>query len=269
VASTPSYLLLCLLTLVGGYLVNILYITVFYHRGLTHRAVTLSPATRRFVIATGSWVTGLDPKGWSVMHRLHHYHSDTPQDPHSPQHYGVLGVMLAQLKAYQGVLRGLKRQDPTLTRIARDLDFPVSWLNRHRLWILPYLLHMAIALGIGFGLHAWLLGLCYYVGIMSHPVQGWMVNALAHSFGYRNFATSDHSRNNTLVALLVMGEGYQNNHHRYPNAAKFSVRWYEFDAGYALCRCLALVGVVKIAGNSSADLDLGFDAAQTGASGAS
>ena len=56
--------------------VNALYITVFYHRGLAHGAVRLHPHMRRFVAATGVWVTGVDPKSWCCMHRLHHKHAD-------------------------------------------------------------------------------------------------------------------------------------------------------------------------------------------------
>ncbi len=82
---------------------------------------------------------------------------------------------------------------------------------------------------------AWATGAAYWFGMMSHPIQGWMVNSLAHRYGYRNFASADQSRNHPLVAWLVMGEGYQNNHHEAPTSPKFSVRWFEFDSGYLLC----------------------------------
>lgn len=240
------YVASCVGAFLFGYLLNMLYITVFYHRGLTHRSVELSPMALRIVRATGNWVTGLDPKGWSVMHRLHHLHSDTPEDPHSPKKYGVPGVMLAQLHSYKRVLRSLKSNDPALAEIAPDLDFPVHWLNRRRLWILPYLLHLSIWVGLGLAFDAWALGYCYFAGIMSHPIQGWMVNALGHSYGYRTFELPDDSRNNTMVAWLAMGEGYQNNHHRFPQAAKFSIRQSEVDLGYGLCRALAALGVIRI-----------------------
>lgn len=248
-----AYILGCVAALVFGYMLNTMYITVFYHRGLTHGAVELAPWLRRFVIATGNWVTGLDPKGWSVMHRLHHLHSDTAKDPHSPTQFGILGVMLAQLHSYNQVLRDLKNNDAGLAKIASDLDFPISWLNRKRLWLLPYLTHFAIWIGIGVTFDAWMLGYCYFLGIMSHPIQGWMVNALGHSVGYRNFDLADDSRNNPIVALLVVGEGYQNNHHRFPNSAKFSVKWYELDMGYGLCLMLQAVGALRVTGIVSAD----------------
>ena len=67
-----SYTAVCILLFLLAYLVNITYISVFYHRGLTHSAISMSPWLRKFVVATGNFFTGLDPKGWSCMHRLHH-----------------------------------------------------------------------------------------------------------------------------------------------------------------------------------------------------
>ncbi len=240
------YLVLCALTFVAAYLLNIFYITVLYHRGLTHNAVQLRPFTRRFLALTGNWVTGLDPKGWACMHRLHHRHSDTKEDPHSPSHNGLLALMLVQLYSYNRILKKLLVGDPKTTKIVADIEFDVSFLNRHKLWILPYLLHAGIAVALGAGAHAWLLGAAYWLGMMSHPIQGWMVNALAHRFGYRNFDTTDDSKNNLGVAFLVFGEGYQNNHHHAPSAANFGVRAWEFDAGYQLCRVASLFGILDL-----------------------
>jgi len=242
---STGYLLLCALVFFGAYLMNITYITVFYHRGLTHGAVKLRPWTRKFVALTGNWITGLDPKGWSCMHRLHHLYSDTPKDPHSPVYQGVFPLLLGQLHSYNRILVGLLKKEEPYTSAVKDLDFDVSWLNRKRLWALPYVLHVSIMLILGF-MGYWLLGYAYFAGIMSHPIQGWMVNALAHRFGYRNFNTDDNSRNNTLVAWLVMGEGYQNNHHQYPQSSKFSVKWFELDMGYALCYLTKWLGMIEM-----------------------
>lgn len=241
-----SYLLLCGFVFFAAYFLNIYYITVFYHRGLTHGAIKLKPWTQKFVVLTGNWITGLDPKGWSCMHRMHHQYSDTPLDPHSPIHEGVYMLLYAQLRSYKRILRCLLKKMEPESSVVEDLDFPVNWLNRNKLWYLPYVVHLAIALGIGFGFHAWLLAGCYWFGIMSHPIQGWMVNAWGHYSGYRNFNTPDNSKNNILVALLVMGEGYQNNHHYRPQAAKFGVRWWELDLGYGLCQLGKILGLLEI-----------------------
>ena len=182
-----TYYLVCAAIFVVTYLLNMTYITVFYHRGLTHQAVILNPTLRRFVIATGNWVTGLDPKGWSCMHRMHHLYSDTAKDPHSPSNVGIFGVMLAQLNSYNAILRRLKRQNKEFQQIVPDLDFPINWLNLHKLWFLPYVIHLSVWLLLGYTTGMWLLGYAYFLGMMSHPVQGWLVNAFGHAKGYRNF----------------------------------------------------------------------------------
>lgn len=249
-----SSALLFLVFFAIGYLINITYITVFYHRALAHGAVVLKPWTRRFVVLTGIWATGLDPKGWVCMHRLHHRHSDTKLDPHSPANGGVLRVALAQLRFYEKALRGLITKRSEFASVVADLDFPVHFLIRRKLWFAPYLVHIAMSGLFAFVFSAWLVGLGYFLGIMSHPMQGWLVNAFGHAYGYRNFDTNDKSCNNTLVAWLVAGEGFQNNHHYTPSAAKFSKKWWELDLGYGLCLVLKAGGLLKLADVAQAEV---------------
>src|SRR5437762_10416831 len=123
------YIVLCAAVFTVAYLLNILTISVGYHRGFAHQAVTLHPLLRRLVIAGGNWVTGLDPKAWVVMHRLHHAYSDTKSDPHSPLNVGLLGIAAEQLRNYKKVIVGLARRDPECTRFAAGLDFPLNRLN--------------------------------------------------------------------------------------------------------------------------------------------
>lgn len=240
------YILICLAVFVAAYLVNAVMITVFYHRGLAHRAVTLRPWARGIAIHAGIWLTGLDPKGWTCMHRRHHAYSDGPRDPHSPRNLGMWGVLLGQLKSYERTLVGLTRKEPEFARQVEDLDFPIHWLNRNGLWYLPYVVHLAIALAIALPTGMWALGAAYYFGIMSHPIEGWMVNTLGHAVGGRNFEIQDDSTNNHLAAWLVLGEGYQNNHHRYATSAKFSYQWWEVDMGYGICLLFEKLGVLEI-----------------------
>lgn len=240
------YYAVCLAVLVTAYFVNTATITVIYHRGWAHRALTIAPWLERFMRVAGNWLTGLDPKGWVCMHRMHHAHSDTEKDPHSPLHKGFFGVLYAQLKAYERCLVGISRKDPTYLRVVEDLEFDISALNRRRLWQLPYLVHFGIAVVLATVLGWWLLGACYFFGIMSHPIEGWLVNSFGHAFGTRNFDTPDNSRNNHPVGLFVFGEGYQNNHHQYPSSAKFSYRWYELDTGWAVCWVLDKLGLVRV-----------------------
>lgn len=239
------YALFCVATLLATYSLNLGYITVFYHRGFAHRGLRPSPRTRRFVLATANWITGLDPKAWACMHRMHHAFADGPQDPHSPAHVGLRGVLLAQLRGYERTLYGLLAGHPDYLRQVADLDFPVHWLNRRGLWWLPYALHAGLAGILGL-VGGWLLGLAYFLGMMSHPFEGWAVNALGHAVGRRNFDTPDNSRNTWLVSLLVFGEGLQNNHHHHSSSARFSYRWWEPDLGFALCLALEWLGLLAI-----------------------
>jgi stearoyl-CoA desaturase (delta-9 desaturase) len=241
------YLLACVAVFLLAYLINITAVSILYHRGLAHRSVALSPAMRRWVVRFGPWVTGLDPKGWVCMHRRHHAFSDTPDDPHSPVHLGVLGVLFGQLISYERTLVGLARRDPKYTVHVEDLDFPTHWLNRKRIWFVPYLLHLAVAIAIAVPTGLWALAVCYWLGMMSHPLQGWMINSFGHAFGGRNFDTDDNARNNALAAWLVFGEGYQNNHHAFPRSAKFSYLRTEVDMGYGICRILERFGLLEVA----------------------
>ena len=241
-----AYYIACLAVFFSAYLLNIFYITVLYHRGLTHGAVKLRPPAMKLLEYTGNWVTGLDPKGWALMHRLHHAHSDTALDPHSPSHHNLFALMLVQLKSYNGLLVKLLKKSEPETKLMKDVPFDVSWLNKRGLWALPYIIHALVWVAIGASTGMWLLGYAYWLGMMSHPIQGWMVNALAHRYGYRNFDTPDDSKNNTFVAWFVMGEGYQNNHHQSPRSAKFSVKSSELDMGYALCVIGEKLGLLEI-----------------------
>ncbi len=248
-------MLIALAVFLAAYTASMLMITVFYHRALAHRAVVLSPRMQRFVFRMGNWVTGMDPLAWVCMHRAHHVHSDTPEDPHSPVHVGVIGVGMAQLRAYEKTLVGLARRKEKYTSLVKDLDGQVHWTNRKGYWWLPHTVHLVLAITLGF-LTTPLIGAAYLAGILSHPAQGWAVNALAHTFGRRNFDIDDNSRNNWWVALLVFGEGLQNNHHRYPASARFSVRWHEPELGWVFVRLFHMLGLLTIRDESLAPVGL-------------
>jgi stearoyl-CoA desaturase (delta-9 desaturase) len=246
VTTSSAYIFASLIVFAITYCLNMTYISVFYHRGFTHEAIRMSPGLRQFVIATGSWVTGIDIKSWTCMHRMHHMYSDTQKDPHSPKRWGIFGTLFGQLHSYKKTMRGLLKKIPEYTNLVKDLEFDVSSLNKKAIWYAPYVLHVAISLVLGLGFGMWFMGACYYLGMMSHPVQGWLVNSFGHAVGYRNFETSDDSRNNTFVALTCFGEGYQNNHHRFPKSARFSMKWFEFDLGWVFAKTLASFGLIEI-----------------------
>jgi len=244
-----------LFVFLAAYILNLLYISVFYHRGLAHNSVLLSPRMKRFVIVTGPWVVGLDALSWSCMHRLHHQHADTKADPHSPHFMGVFGLLIGQLVSYKKIIIALIKQKESYISAVSDIDNQVHWLFRNNLWWLPYVVHLIVAVFFIFIFQSPLVGIAYFLGIMSHPIQGWLVNSLAHSKGYRNYNTEDKSVNNLLLAYLVFGEGYQNNHHQSPDSAKFGVRWFELDSGYWFCLLGEKCGLLTINKTKSKSVD--------------
>jgi fatty-acid desaturase len=241
------YLLLCALVFVVTYLFTIVTTSVGYHRGLAHGAVRLRDPVRAWLCKYGIWFTSIDAKAWVVMHRLHHAYSDTAEDPHTPTRKGVLGFVTmfkTQILGYHKVIEGLRNGDERYTSIGKDLE--MSWpMRTGRSWW-PILLHVGIAAAIVVLGGGWLLAVAVFAGMMSHVVQGAIINFLGHAYGSRNFDSDDDSRNNHFAAWLVLGEGFQNNHHRWPSSARFSYRRREVDMGWAACLILEKLGVLDI-----------------------
>ncbi len=71
----------------------------------------------------------------------------------------------------------------------------------------------------------------------------WLVNSASHMWGYKNYETTDDSRNNWLVAIVAYGEGWHNNHHAYPRMAKHGHKWWEFDITWQAIRLLRATGL--------------------------
>ena len=65
-----------------------------------------------------------------------------------------------------------------------------------------------------------------------------------HLFGTRRYETTDDSRNNWLLALITLGEGWHNNHHHYQSSANQGFFWWEVDLSYYALKVLSWVGVV-------------------------
>lgn len=228
------------------YLTVIIYTSIFYHRALAHNALTLPNSVSKFIQLTGAPLTGIDPKAWVCMHRLHHLHSDTTKDPHSPVHTGFWYTFKKQHASFEKTIIGLMRGIPRYTEIVKDIKFDIHWLNKNGLWYVPFIAHFVIGLLLWIATQNIWLFLGYFLGMASHPIQGFLVNAFGHAVGYRNFDYPDNSKNNTLVAWFVLGEGFQNNHHMYPASPKFSMKSFEFDTGYFFVKLFSMLGIVKI-----------------------
>ena len=217
------------LAFVSYYLVGCLGTGVGLHRYFAHHAFRTS-RTFQLVLATLACTAFADPIGFAGKHRLHHHHADTDADVHTPRQ----GFWFCW---FGSMLERPERSDQ-IAAVTRDLHrYPeLVWL--HRWFYVP---------GIVLGAGTWLLGgfSVFAIGfmlsrlVMLHLVSA--VNFFCHGTGCRRYATPDASTNNALVAFLTFGEGWHNNHHRYPRAARAGLAWWEIDPIYwgitLLARC--------------------------------
>ncbi|MCA2979075.1 MAG: acyl-CoA desaturase [Myxococcaceae bacterium] len=219
---------------VATYVLRMFGVTAGYHRYFSHRAFKTNRAFQ-FVLAFLAQTSA--QKGvlwWAANHRHHHRHSDQEQDLHSPVRSGFWWSHMGWFMA----------SDYEATRLESIRDFArfpeLVWLNRFH--AVPAL----VALGV-----MWLLGgvpWMFYGGVVS-TVLLWhgtfTINSLSHIFGSRRYVTTDTSRNNFLLALLTMGEGWHNNHHFHQNTANQGWFWWELDATYAILKVLSFLGLVS------------------------
>jgi stearoyl-CoA desaturase (delta-9 desaturase) len=247
--------------LVGMYVLTALGITVGFHRLFTHKSFETNAVVRFILAALGSMAVQGSVLTWVAYHRRHHQHSDTPDDPHSPHHSGrgPLGALRGFWHAHIG---WAFTPDPVgMDRYVKDLRHCAAVRVASALFPLWIVLGLALPAALG-GLltGTWrgaLLGLLWgglvRVFLVHHVT--WSVNSVCHLWGRRPYPEHDHSRNNFVLGLLAMGEGWHNNHHAFPTSARHGLRWWQLDASYYVIRLLALFGLawrVRLPGSHAA-----------------
>jgi fatty-acid desaturase len=235
-----------LITLFLWWVSGSLGIGMGFHRLLTHRGFKTPKAVEYFLTFCGTLALEGGAINWVVTHRIHHAYTEVEgKDPHTPREGGWW--------AHMGwILRGTAQQheDAVLWRYAPDLmkDRFHSWLNRFYYVPLILLGVLLYAWG-GWGLMLWGTFLRVTVGL--HAT--WLVNSVTHMWGSRRFESNDDSTNNLWVALVTFGEGWHNNHHAHPRAARHGVAWYEIDLNWWGIRTLQLLGLahdIKLIGKA-------------------
>ena len=228
------------------YALRMFALTGFYHRYFSHKAFKTARATQFLFALIGAMCVQRGPLWWAAHHRNHHRHADTEQDIHSPLHRGFLWSHMGWFLTPRG-FRTDWNAIPDLRRYPE-----LRWLDRYDIAV-PILLagglffigrwlqfaHPALHTS-GPQMLVW--GFFVSTVVLFHATV--TINSLAHRFGSRRFATRDSSRNNWLLALITFGEGWHNNHHHFPGAARQGFRWWEFDLTYYLLRLLAACGLV-------------------------
>jgi fatty-acid desaturase len=230
-------------------------INLGYHRLLTHRSFSTPQWVERVLVFVGLCCMEDTPIKWVSVHRRHHQHSDVPDDPHTPR-AGFFWSHVGWLFFHNPDTHGNEAYRRYVPDLVQDRFY--RWIEGGVRWIWIYVAHavaffvVGAALGVvttGSLLGGLQLGLSLLVwGVLLRTVVVWhitfSVNSLAHVAGYRNYSTTDDSRNNWLVALLTVGEGWHNNHHQDPTSASNHHRWWEFDVSYYEIKLLAMLGLV-------------------------
>lgn len=219
---------------------TLLSVTVYLHRSQAHRAVDLHPVLQH---AFRFWLwltTAMVTKEWVAVHRKHHARCEGPEDPHSPQVYGIKKVLLEGAELY----REAADEPEVLSKFGHGT--PDDWIERN-------VYSRAPALGVAMlaVLEFLLFGLAgiavFAIQMLCIPVlAAGVINGIGHFWGYRNFETDDAATNITPFAALICGEELHNNHHAYPSSARFSLRRWEFDMGWMYIRLFSLLRLAKV-----------------------
>ena len=212
-----------------------------YHRLLTHRGYKTTKWMEYFLTACGTLAMEGGPIAWVATHRVHHQNTDKEGDPHSPRDGGIWAHMgwILTGKAMHAKTDELLPYVPDLRK------------DKFHLWISEYHYVPTVILGIVLfavgGLPFLLWGLFFRMVVGLHAT--WLVNSATHMWGSQRFLTGDDSTNSFWVAILTFGEGWHNNHHAAPQAAKHGIAWYEIDTnwyGIATLRLLGLAWDIKL-----------------------
>lgn len=175
---------------------------------------------------------------------MHHAYTDTELDPHSPAYTkNLFDMMWRTRRIYLQIFGGKIELEPRFLKNLTEWNSWDKWghtIVSRSLWVIAYVaFYAAFAPSIWW----WLL---LPIQIATGPVHGVIINWFAHKYGYINYKMKNTSQNLFSVDILMLGESYHNNHHKFPSAINFGKRWHELDPLYPVIRFLAFVKVIKL-----------------------
>lgn len=226
---------------------SLFFQTFFLHRYASHKMFTMHPFWEKFFYFMTFLTQGssfLNPRAYAIMHRMHHAYSDTEKDPHSPHFFKDVFRMMWQTKKiyFDFVTRQIEPEKPFRG------NYPIwplmdrisdMWITRLGFAAFYIAFYMAYA-------NHWALFLLLPIHFLMGPVHGAVVNWCGHKYGYSNFENDDHSKNSLPMDFLMLGELFQNNHHKSPNSLNFAKKWYEFDPSYPVIKAMHGLKMIKI-----------------------
>ena len=222
--------------------------TFFLHRYSAHQTFTMSKFGEKLTFILTWLFQGsnyLSAYGYGIMHRMHHAYADTEKDPHSPKYDDNLFAMMWRTKTtYSAINRKEVELDK---RFTEDIPEWPAFDKMARSWVSRLAWGAAYIFFFYTFATAWWQWLFLPMAFLMAPIHGAIINWFAHIYGYVNFKVGDTSKNLLPVDVLMMGEGYHNNHHKHGNRANFGgVRWHEVDPTYVIMWCLDKLGLITI-----------------------
>ena len=215
------------------YWLRIFAIGAGYHRYFSHRAYETSRGFQFVLAALAQSTAQKSVLWWAAKHRQHHLHSDTPQDVHSPAQQGFL-------YSHFGWIFDRNHETTDLAKVADFAQYPeLMWLHRNELAPAVALAILCFAVA---GLQGLVVGFFWSTVAVYHAT--FSINSIAHVAGRRRYVTGDDSRNNWLLAIVTMGEGWHNNHHAFQSSVRQGFRWWEYDPTFYLLKLLSFMGLI-------------------------
>ncbi|MBY0545872.1 MAG: acyl-CoA desaturase [Candidatus Obscuribacterales bacterium] len=233
-------------TAVALYWLRMFAITAFYHRYFSHRTYKTSRFMQFAFAVMGATAVQRGPLWWAAHHRCHHREADKEGDIHSPVTRSFVWSHIGWITSSSNM--------PTNYAVIPDLArYPELVLVNRFDWLPPVLLGVSL-----FAAGSWLQATMPELNTSGWQMVVWgffistvvlfhgtaCINSLAHKFGSRRFNTDDDSKNNWLLAIFTLGEGWHNNHHKFPGATSQGIFWWELDVTYLILKAMSKVGLV-------------------------
>lgn len=206
-------------------------IAVGFHRIFSHRCFSPKPWLDNVLLMCGTLACQSSSITWVATHiGYHHPYSDKEKDPHTPtkglwhSFMGWTFKVNAATINHKYAVKLLRKPNHVFVH---KHYFKIVW-------------GFSLFLVIVFGWKTFLFG--YVIAAMISILQDNLVNVLGHmpTVGYRNFDIDDKSSNFPILGYFGWGQGWHNNHHRYPDRFNFGVKWWEFDP------CRVFIPILKL-----------------------
>jgi stearoyl-CoA desaturase (Delta-9 desaturase) len=226
------------------FLTGCLGMSMTYHRYWSHKSWNAPKSFYNVATILGCLGLTGSPLAWCAIHRKHHMVTDKPQDPHSPHHHSFLQVQFLSMF-----------KKPKLHFVKDLVRIPIMQLTHRHYFLINALYFLLLLIFV----EPFAVVYAYLFPAALLWNGGSLINTLGHKYGYRNFETKEKSRNNIILGFLMWGEGWHNNHHRYPSRAHFSVKKFEIDVSGYLIHFLEWAAKISIKDKTTKNLSFPFD----------